>query len=227
MSEDQDIQEIFDDFLESIKSLETNIVSTVSDTNTDIEMVLRELLVYLNSTSNFLEDIQKEIDTINKSSDRMADVPGEIRTLAKEIDGFVSSQTKKIIDILKKVYSANQKALESINAYTKKIHGEVGSTNEKIDKQSEMLNSLNNTIEIMNSKIETSQKSIEKNQEDFMKVVDRVFDTNMEKIGVQSSSIQSEFELKKEKIMLWSKIAALLLGSGGVVYLILSSLLGA
>lgn len=227
MSEDQDIQEIFDDFLESIKSLETNIVSTVSDTNTDIEMVLRELLVYLNSTSNFLEDIQKEIDTINKSSDRIAEVPNEIRTLAKEIDRFVSNQTKKIIEILKKVYSANQKALGSINAYTKKIHSEVGSTNEKIDRQSEMLNSLNNTIEIMNSKIETSQKSIEKNQEDFMKVVDRVFDTNMEKIGVQSSSIQSEFELKKEKIILWGKIAALLLGSGGVVYLVLSSLLGA
>lgn len=226
MSENQEIQEIFDDFLESIKSLETNIVATVSDTNTDIEMVLRELLVYLNSTSNFLEEIQKEVDVINKSSEKISDVPVEIRNLAKDINLFIENQTKKIIEILKKVYATNTKTLNSIGVYSKKISLEVDSTGKKIDKQTEMLNNLNNSLEIMNSKIETTEEAIKKNQEDFMKIVNRVFDTNTAKLDVQSQTIKSEFELKKEKILLWGKIAALILGSGGVVYLIFSSIFG-
>jgi len=226
MSDSREIQEIFDDFLESVKALETNIVSTVSDTNTDIEMVLRELLVYLNSTSNFLEEIQKEIDSVNTSSAKMAELPGEVRALTKEIDSFVEKQTNKIIEIIKKVYGANNKALNSIGSYTKKVNTEVEAANNKIDQQLELLTKLNLSIESMNTNIEKTEETIKKNQEDFMKIVNRVFDTKMEKMNIESKSNQSEYEIKKEKIILWGKIAALILGSSGVVYLVLSSLLG-
>ena len=51
------------DFLRTTRSMETNIVSVISDSNRDIEMILKELLIYLDATSKNLEKVQSSLST--------------------------------------------------------------------------------------------------------------------------------------------------------------------
>src|SRR6056297_807555 len=101
MSNGKDFESALNDFLESARSLENNIISTVSDANSDVEMVLRELLVYLNSTSKFLEEIQEKIEDFNTQTTELSRIPSKVDEIPVKINGAVDKQTKQLYSILK------------------------------------------------------------------------------------------------------------------------------
>lgn len=223
------LEKILNDFLEQTRTIENNILSTMSDTNSDIEMVLRELLVYLNSTSKFLEEIQVKIDEFNAATNELGKIPDKVDTIRSDNSELIDKQTKRIFDALKKVNETNYKILQTTFSYSKKIYQEILANKESNQKQEEMLNNMNYSLSLIKDKIDDTKSSVDQNQTNLMEIINGFMTMSKDKtnktLNIEQTKAEKEAELKKQKIIMWTKIIGAALGSGGVLYLIIASLI--
>lgn len=231
MSNGKDFESALNDFLESARSLENNIISTVSDANSDVEMVLRELLVYLNSTSKFLEEIQEKIDNFNTQTAELSRIPSKVDEIPAKIDGAVDKQTKQLYSVLRKINDANYKVLTQTHAYTKHVYNMIKEDREKDASREEKINNIYSSILTIEKQLQRTNKSVNENQDNLMKIITEFMNLSKTdkttKAQTEQAKIQAEVEEKKQKVIFWTKVVSILAGSGGILYLVIDSVIKA
>lgn len=229
MPNGKDFESALNDFLESARSLENNIISTVSDSNSDVEMVLRELLVYLNSTSKFLEDIQSKIEEFNTQTIELSKIPDKVDKIPNNIVSATEAQTKQIYSALKKINDVNYKVITQTKTYSKYIYDMVKDEKDKSLKRDKMLESIHNAVINIESQLRSTEESVNENQNNLMRVISELMNLSKEdkslNFETEKVKINAQTEENKQKIMFWSKVVGIIFGSSGILYLIVDSLL--
>ncbi len=232
-----DIDNVLKDFLRSTRSMESNIVAVISDSNRDIEMILKELLIYLDATSKNLEKVQKSLVEFMEEqeykdiSNEISKITSTIKTYQKQLLVTESSNTKKIFELIKQVGISNQKFLKQILIVTNKIANSFELQSGANNTTNKELQEIKNLLQIVTGEVKDTKSSVSKNQGNLMSVIENMMNSNMtQNIAsgkVESQKIKSEEEKFKAKVALVGKIIGILLGSGGVIYLVIDVLLKA
>ncbi len=227
--DNEKLESLLNDFIERSRSIENSIMSSLTDANSDIEMVLRELLVYLNSTSKFLDEIQEKIELFNQKTTRLDSIPSKLDYMDDKIDVIspnnqqhINEQTKKIFGALKKITENNNKFLNLILTHIQGLKED----RKLLNKIVETLYEINTKIDKDYEETQKTHKDVSKSQEHLMHIINNFMNMSKES-NQQTVEIQkSEHEIRIEKIKLYGKLLGLILGSGGILYLVVSSLLG-
>lgn len=229
MPNEKDFESAMNDFLESARSLENNIISTVSDSNSDVEMVLRELLVYLNSTSKFLEDIQSKIENFNTQTIELSRIPDKVDKMPSSMVKVAEEQTKQIFSALKKINDVNYKVINQTKTYSKYIYDMIKEEKQKSSKRDGVIMNIQNTVLGIESQLRSTEESVNENQANLMKIITEMMsitkDDRSLNAKTEQTKIQAEAEKTKQKILFWSKVVGIIFGSGGILYLLLDSII--
>lgn len=236
-----DIDNVLKDFLRSSRSMESNIVSIISDSNRDIEMILKELLIYLDATSKNLEKVQEELmefvddykksSTADKIDDLKLSLTDAIKIYQEKMVGLEAANTKKILEFVKQVGITNQKTLKQIYIIVSKITNDIGHFDNGISDTNKDLQEIKTLLQVMVGDISDTKDSVNQNQNNLMTVIDNMMNANTKKSlateEVEVQKIKSDEEKQKAKLQLVGKIVGVILGSGGVVYLIIDVIIKA
>lgn len=236
-----EIDDALTDFLRSTRNMESSIVSVISDSNRDIELILKELLIYLDATSKNLEKVQNSVSKFmieykeDKSSARLDEeiekVIETIKSYQKRILETETENTKKILEFIRQVGINNQKMLKQLIITAGKITDKLSSQENSFKESSEDLYEIKDILKVMSSELSDTKFNVSKNQDNLMAVINNMMDSETQRSlateQVQTQKIISEEEKAKAKLALIGKIVGIVLGSGGIVYLIIDILLKA
>lgn len=226
------------DFLRTTRTMETNIVSVISDSNRDIEMILKELLIYLDATSKNLEKVQNSLvkfaDDYEKDQEHN-DITGEltniiqtIKLYSQKISEIDTQNTNKILELVKLVGTNNQKFLKQILIIVNKITQDLSSYDKNILNNNSDLDDIKDLLKTISIEVKDTKVNVSKNQENLMTVISNIMDTNTKKSvakeSVEVQKIKSDEEKFKTKMGLLGKIIGVVLGSGGIIYLLIDIL---
>jgi len=226
------------DFLRNTRAMETNIVSVISDSNRDIEMILKELLIYLDATSKNLEKVQtslvKFVNDYEKDQDNnsitneLNNIIQVIKSYYQKISEIDTQNTNKIIELVKLVGTNNQKFLKQILIIVNKMTQDMVYYDKNISTNGLSLNEIKDLLKIISIEIKDTKANVSKNQDNLMTVIGNIMDTNIKKTvaegSVETQKIKSDEEKFKTKMGLVGKIIGIILGSGGIVYLLIDIL---
>ena len=255
MNEKQDItqkqlNDILDDFLNSSKAIELSIATTVTEANNEIEIVLKELLVYLNTTSRNLEKIQDKVEVISDKvsgiediEERLKDNSDKIDDLPKEVNAILAQSIAKVVEEFKTINKSSIQLMNAVGAYVKSIYMVTKNVDQFMKLQKEDIQEIKSTLEELSKQVQKTNQTVEKNQNNLMSVIKDLLSINntsksnevaiegakveVEKAKVQAeeTKVKSSADALKSKYQLIGKIAALILGSGGVIYMIVDFIL--
>jgi len=226
------------DFLRTTRTMETNIVSVISDSNRDIEMILKELLIYLDATSKNLEKVQgsliKFVDDYEKDQDNssitneLSNIIQTIKSYSQKISEIDTQNANKIIELIKLVGTSNQKFLKQILIIVNKITQDMTSYDKNMSTNNSDLEDIKDLLKIISIEVKDTKTNVSKNQENLMTVISNIMDTNIKKTaakdGIEIQKIKSDEEKFKTKMGLIGKIIGIVLGSGGIIYLLIDIL---
>jgi len=230
-----ELDSVLRDFLKTSRSMETNIVSVISDSNRDIEMILKELLIYLDATSKNLEKVQGSITkfVVDYTTDQKPEI------IIKELSGVVTTikeyhtkittidvkNTDRILEFIKLVGTTNQRFLKQILAVVGEITEKVNAYDPRFISNGNDLTEIKNILKVIISEVKDTKVNVSKNQDNLMTVIENMMDTSVKRVtsteNVEVQKIKSDEEKAKAKIALIGKIIGILLGSGGMIYLLI------
>lgn len=240
-----EIDSTLKDFLRTTRSMESNIVSIISDSNRDIEMILKELLIYLDATSKNLEKVQNSLidfvkeynqnEAANNITQRLDNVNSSlsatIKAYSDKLIELEVNSTKKILELVKQIGVTNQRILKQILLVATKITDEIDGYTGKLDSTSADLQEIKSLLKVITDEVRDTKSNVAYSQGNLMTVIDNIMDANTRKSmateEVESQKIKSDEEKFKAKLKLISKIIGVVLGSGGIVYLLIDILLKA
>lgn len=255
MNEKQEIaqkqlNDILDDFLNSSKAIELSIATTVTEANNEIEIVLKELLVYLNTTSRNLEKIQDKVEVISDKVSGIEDIEDEVKenndkidNLPKEINAVVTQSISKVIEEFKTINQSSIQLMNAVGAYVKSIYIVTKNVDQFMKLQKEDIKEIKTTLEELSKQVQKTNQTVERNQNNLMSVIKDLLTINntsksnavaiegakveveKEKVKAEQEKVKSSTDALKSKYQLIGKIAALVLGSGGVIYMIIDFIL--
>jgi len=223
------------DFLKTTRAMETNIVTVISDSNRNIEVILKELLIYLDATSKNLEKIL--VFTDDEKANKNKSIEIEIKMISDKVKLYHDKlldleieNTKKILSLVKQVGLSNNKIMKQIIVITNKIGKSLQSQDIVLNTTIENMNEIKTLLKIITNEVKDTKDNLKASQGDFVSVIDNLLDSNtratIAKETVHIQEIKTDEEKFKAKISLTAKIAGLLLGSGSVIYLIIDIMLG-
>lgn len=224
------------DFLKTTRTMETNIVTVISDSNRDIEVILKELLIYLDATSKNLEKILVFTDD-EKTNKNNNSIEIEIRMISDKVKLYHDKlldleieNTKRILSLVKQVGLSNNKIMKQIIVMTSKIGKSLQSQDVVLSTTVENMSEIKTLLKIITNEVKDTKDNLKASQSDFVSVIDNLLDSNtratIAKETVHIQEIKTDEEKFKAKISLAAKIAGLLLGSGSIIYLIIDIILG-
>lgn len=240
-----DLDNTLKDFLRSTRSMESNIVTIISDSNRDIELILKELLIYLDSTAKNLEKIQGSISDFterykeensakliaNDISNIQTNIIEQVEILSNKIVKLEAENTKKILQFIRRVGVANQNMLKQLVSASAKITIGVQGISSVSGNTSEDIEEIKDLLKIISRDLDQTKLNVSQNQDNLMTVIanfmegrEKLTEAN---IGVEAQKIKSEEEKTKAKIGLIGKIVGIILGSGGIIYLLIDTLIRA
>lgn len=226
------------DFLRTTRTMETNIVSVISDSNRDIEMILKELLIYLDATSKNLEKVQgsliKFVDDYEKDQEHsgitteLNNIIQTIKAYSQKISEIDTQNAGKIIELVKLVGTSNQKFLKQILIIVNKITQDMVSYDKNISANNSDLEDIKDLLKVISIEVKDTKINVSKNQENLMTVISNIMDTSVKKTvakdNIEVQKIKSDEEKFKTKMGLLGKIIGIVLGSGGIIYLLIDIL---
>jgi hypothetical protein len=204
---------------ESIEKLEDSIISDVTELKTSTEMILKELTGYLNISSQNLTDVQTttiKIDTTLASfkdyllkldfiEKKFIELPQKFYELGEQIKHVSEAQIR------------SDKYAENVAAYLKRMAAYMQQQNTKFSE-------ISNNVENLTIAYSATKEEIMKSQDNLFHLIKTIItskeNTEGAKIDLQKSQIKQSGDITKTKFKFWAKILGLLLGSGGVVVLI-------
>jgi len=227
------------DFLRTTRTMETNIVSVISDSNRDIEMILKELLIYLDSTSKNLEKVQgsliKFVDDYKDNKEHSSiiielnNITQIIKNYYQKISEIDTKNTNKIMELIKIVGTSNQKFLKQILILVDKITQDLSYHDKNTSLSKIELNEIKDLLKIVTIEIKDTKINVSKNQDNLMTVISNIIDVDTNKTksteSIQVQKIKSDEEKFKAKISLIGKVVGIILGSGGIIYLLIDILI--
>lgn len=242
MNKKQDISQkqltdILDDFLSSSKAIELSMATTVTEANNEIEIVLKELLVYLNTTSRNLEKIQDKVEVISTQISPIEGIEKQVKengesidSIPKEMDSLMTQQIAKVISEFKVINQSSIQLMNAVGSYVKSIYMVTKNIDQFMKVQKEDIQEIKSTLEDLSSQVKRTNLTVEKNQNNLMSVIKDLLTINNTsktseiaieeaKVKVEESKVKGSVETIKSKYQLIGKIAALILGSGGVIYM--------
>lgn len=221
--------------------MENTVVSMVTDNSKEIEEILKQLLIYLDSTSKNLDGINTAvgdfIDDYEKSAGKGSLGGEDFYKIKETVEGFYEkikqAQDKnalKILEYVKKVGESNQTYLRRVLSGNSAIIKSVGESHQTSIENSKSLQELKNVLTNIAGEVGETKQNVSRNQENLMTVITAMMDSETKKAVasemVRTEEIKSNSEKTKMKFSLAAKIISVLLGSGGVLYFILDLILG-
>lgn len=236
---------VLKDFLRTTRSMESNIVAIISDSNRDIEMILKELLIYLDATSKNLEKVQGSLvqfvddydgggdgtDLNDKIGTLRTDISAVIKAYTEKMLVLESGNTKKILELVRQVGVSNNKMIKNLTNIVTKVSNDIDLYGTTTEATSNDMQEIKNLLRIITNEVKDTKVNVSKNQDNLMTVIGNIMDADNKKIvstnGVEAQRIKSDEEKFKAKLKLWGKIVGIVLGSGGVLYLIVDVMIKA
>jgi uncharacterized coiled-coil protein SlyX len=234
--EQKQLNEILDDFISSSKAIELNIATTVTEANNEIEIVLKELLVYLSTTSRNLEKIQDKVETISEKFNVIEDVREDVKELPKKMNDMISDSLVKVIGEFKTINQSSLQLMNAVGAYVKSIHMITKNIDQYSKLQKDDIREIKITLEELSDQVKKTNLTVERNQNNLMSVIKDLLSINdkvkVKEITVEEAKVKADVEKEKsktektkEKYQLIGKIAGLVLGSSGVIYFVVKTLI--
>lgn len=219
--------EIIQDFFTNAQKMQQNIISSVNDSNHNLELIIRELLVYLDTVTENLESVKS---LLNENDKHVAEVIRSVETSKRHIEDGVSSiskinaeNTNKLISYLRKMWNANYKYLDAIQKSTRKSLNNSAEILDNVKESTRSQHAMENKIELYSSQLSEVREAISDNQEQFVKIVESMINSSTS-LKVEENKIKSrQYETK---IQFYGKIVGILAGSGGILYLLIDLMLG-
>lgn len=224
-----------EELLQQSKKLEENVIASLADSNSDVEIILKELLVYLNATSHGLGQIHSIVESIKEpmfkidtiastvleTKNTILDYPREFQKAIDEQSRETAVQLKDVIDPLKSYVS-------KLTEYIKSIGSGLRNQMKKVESNEKNIERVGNEVNQLSKDLENAKNEILKNQEGLYKVIDSILKNKSEGLrttaSVESKKIQSETDIQKQKREFWLKIIGYVIGSGGLIYFIFDTL---
>jgi septation ring formation regulator EzrA len=149
----------------------------------------------------------------------------------RSVDNAVDKQTKQLYSLLKKINDANYKVLNQTQNYTKHIYNMVKEECEKHVAREDKINNIYNSIINVEKQLQQTNKSVNENQSNLMTIITEFMNISSKdksyKAETEQVKIKAEFEERKQKIIFWTKLVSMLVGSGGVLFLVVDSIIRA
>jgi hypothetical protein len=236
-----DLDDVIENFDRMTQHMENTVVSMVTDNSKEIEEILKQLLIYLDSTSKNLDGINTAvgdfIDDYEKSAGKGSLGGEDFYKIKETVEGFYEKikqaqdrNALKILEYVKKVGESNQTYLRRVLSGNSAIIKSVGESHQTSIENSKSLQELKNVLTNIAGEIGETKQNVSRNQENLMTVITAMMDSETKKAVasemVRTEEIKSNSEKTKMKFSLAAKIISVLLGSGGVLYFILDLILG-
>jgi hypothetical protein len=236
-----DLDDVIENFDRMTQHMENTVVSMVTDNSKEIEEILKQLLIYLDSTSKNLDGINTAvgdfIDDYEKSAGKGSLGGEDFYKIKETVEGFYEKikqaqdrNALKILEYVKKVGESNQTYLRRVLSGNSAIIKSVGESHQTSIENSKSLQELKNVLTNIAGEVGETKQNVSRNQENLMTVITAMMDSETKKAVasemVRTEEIKSNSEKTKMKFSLAAKIISVLLGSGGVLYFILDLILG-
>jgi hypothetical protein len=209
---------------ESIERLEDSLIGDVTELKTSTEMILKELTGYLNISSQNLSDVQTTTTKIDTTLTSFRDYLLKLDFVEKK---FIELPQKfyELEEQIKRVaetQARSDKNSEIMASYLKKIAAYVGQQNVKFGE-------ISNNVENLTVAYDATKEEIMKSQANLFSLIKTMVtskeSTESAKIDLQKSQVKQAAEITRTKFRFWAKIIGIIMGSGGVVVLVVKFLL--
>ena len=208
------IIENLNDLSENIKSLEDNLISEMSASRVDTELVLRQLAGYLNITAQNITEMAIDVKNFEVTINSFKPEVTKINDLENKIIEF-----PREVD---KIKEATQKFYDNIAICIRKI-----STSYNF--QSNKINDLASQISDLVKEVKDNKEEIKNSQDSLLTVINNLISNKQavetNSVQLQETKVNSDTEKFKTKRDFWLKIILSVIGSGGMLYLIIDTVL--
>jgi hypothetical protein len=209
---------------ESIEKLEDSLIGDVTELKTSTEMILKELTGYLNISSQNLSDVQTTTTKIDTNLTSFKDYLLKLDFIEKKMIEL-PQKFYEIEEQVKKVAEGQVRAdknAEAMAAYLKRVGAYLGQQNTK-------LGEISNNVENLTIAYNATKEEIMKSQTSLFGLIKTMVtskeNTESEKISLEKSQIKQAGEITRTKFRFWAKIIGIIMGSGGVVVLLVKFVL--
>jgi methyl-accepting chemotaxis protein len=226
-----------EELLHQSKKLEENVISSLTDSNSDVEIILKELLVYLNATSHGLSQIQSAIDALKEPMYKIDIINSDVSKIKdstldypREFQKVIDEQSKETAQQLKEIIEPLRGFTIKLSEYVKSMAAAVRDQAKKTDSNSKNIYVIENNVDQLSKDLQSAKNEILKSQEGLYKVIDSILKSSNEglkaNLGLQTTQIKSQTDLQKQKRDFWLKIIGYIMGSGGLIYFIINMIMG-
>jgi len=214
---------------EGLDKLEDNLITVTNDLKVSTEIILKELTSYLNVSAHDLSDIQSSVIKIETILDSIKGNMAKLDNIEKELTLIKPSISQLESNINN---GFNEKFISSDRNF-KKVVGFLASSMKKIQEQNIDNNNkyikLDSKFQILIDNFELTKNENIKSQEGLYAIINSLVtnrnDVEKAQISLEDSKIKTDASIKNAKIKFWAKIAGLVLGSGGIITLLITTLL--
>ena len=212
------MEELLKQIISDLKTLEANLVTEITTSRVETEMTLRQIATYLSvSTQNLAEvhdivlkfnttmsDIKTEFLKINNIENELLKLPAETFKVKDFVEQKLNSHSEKI-----------NKYLENLTLYFKKILVYASKQGVKLDSIETSYNGLTEVL----------KTELSKNQDNLSQIIDKLIESkeksHSNSTDIEKAKMSQDVAKLKIKSNLWIKILGLVIGSGGLIYVII------
>lgn len=219
------------DINENIDSLETNLIGVVNDLRVSTEIILKELTGYLNVSAHDLTEIRSTTARLESLLDNVKDNLRKLDGIENkliEIPGTLRENNDLMQTNLKKGFAQSRANDTKLAQY---IASQLKKSNDSFVEKYSKIEDIEYRLKSLETTFMSTKEELLKSQEGLYKIIDNLVSNraSIEKaqVSVQSTKITSEAEIKKQKILFWSKVVGILLGSGGILTLLITNIINA
>ena len=229
LSIEEEIRDVLIKLTQNMTRLEQSIVQTVVQSKTENENALRELTQYLSMTATHLKQLNMLVMQVSASTAL-----------------FSSSSTKldnienKLVSMPQDMYDLNNKAMESNKALQDRNHKNLVVTFDGIKRimahdaeQDKRIDKIDGDLTKIHHMLKKISDDLIKSQETTTEFVNKMIEGNLDlaksHVDVKKTEIEKinniELEKVKGKMDFKSKVILALIGSGGLIYIIVQAIL--
>lgn len=222
-------------FNDITSSLEDHIVAALTDSSADLEVILKELLIYLNAASQNLGKIQERVDHFYYSIEPLKSIPEKVNDLEKElivlpqsIRSVLNEQSLAVSSEISSLRSGLQVFTKSLSSFLKGLSESLKENKTSNDSQVTLLNNLDTSVQRLIREVERAQKESAGKQDNLVSIIDQLLKNKgaaeAANTDVAVKKIETEASIKKTKLNFWVKVLGYVIGSGGLVYFLFNIL---
>lgn len=207
-------KEILNELVDNIRSLEDSLISEISNTRVETEMVLKQLAGYLNISAQNLTDVSNIVHQFDNTIK-------DFKTDIKKIDSIEN----QIFQFPQETYKIKEDINKNVNNHMDKVNNVLGGLISYLKKLATKTNDQNNKLDMLIRNVAENRKAIKSNQNNLVNIINNLIENkdlkDQKSIQLEETKIKANTKLKSDKLKFWLKIILALIGSGGFIYFII------